>query len=128
MILVDTSVWVEHLRRGSPRLAQLLQEGLVLTHPSVTGDLACANLAHRDRFMSYLHELPSASTATDEEVLTLIERYKLWGRGIGWVDTHLLASAKLSGALIWSADERLVAVAEMAQVRCYRPSGGASLR
>ncbi len=128
MILVDTSVWVEHLHRGSPRLAELLQEGLVLTHPSVTGDLACGNLAHRDRFLGYLQELPSAVAATDEEVLTLIDRFKLWGRGIGWIDAHLLASAKLSGALIWSADERLVAAAEMAQVRCYRPSGGASLR
>lgn len=128
MILVDTSVWVEHLRRGSPRLSELLQEGLVLTHPSVTGELACANLAHRDRFLSYLRELPSASTATAEEVLALIERFKLWGRGIGWIDAHLLASAKLSGALIWSADARLVAAAAMAQVRCYRPSGDASFR
>lgn len=128
MILVDTSVWVEHLRRGSPRLSELLQEGLVLTHPSVTGELACAHLAHRDRFLGYLCELPSASTATGEEVLTLIERFKLWGGGIGWIDAHLLASAKLSGALIWSADARLVAAAEMAQVRCYRPSDRDSLR
>jgi predicted nucleic acid-binding protein len=95
VILVDTSLWVEHLRRGLPRLATLLQEGQVLIHPWVIGELACGNLRHRSAVLNLLQGLPAAMVASDAEVLLLIERDRLMGRGIGYVDAHLLASAKL---------------------------------
>ena len=111
MILVDTSVWVEHLRRGLPRLATLLQEGEVLIHPWVIGELACGNLRNRSQVLDLLQGLPMATVANDAEVLLLIERGQLMGRGIGYGDVHLLASALLSHCRLWSQDRRLAAVA-----------------
>ena len=104
MILVDTSLWVEHLRRGLPRLATLLQEGQVLIHPWVIGELACGNLRHRSAVLNLLQGLPAATVASDAEVLHMIEHDRLMGRGIGYVDAHLLASAKLSRCDLWSRD------------------------
>ncbi len=112
MILVDTSVWVEHLRRGLPRLATLLQEGKVLIHPWVIGELACGNLRIRREVLELLQGLPAAVVASDSEVLLLIERDQLMGRGIGYVDAHLLASARLSQTKLWTQDRRLSAVAQ----------------
>ena len=112
MILVDTSVWVEHLRRGLPRLAALLQEGEVLIHPWVIGELACGNLRNRQQVLELLQGLPAATVASDAEVLLLIERDRLMGRGIGYVDAHLLASARLSHCRLWTQDGRLTAVAQ----------------
>ena len=112
MILVDTSVWVEHLRRGLPRLATLLQEGKVLIHPWVIGELACSNLRNRSQVLELLQGLPVAIVASDTEVLLLIEREQLMGRGIGYVDAHLLASARLSYCRLWTQERRLVAVAQ----------------
>ena len=112
MILVDTSVWVEHLRRGLPRLATLLQEGEVLIHPWVIGELACGNLRNRSQVLDLLQGLPEAPLASDAEVLLLIERDRLMGRGIGYVDAHLLAAARLSDCRLWTQDRRLAAVAE----------------
>ena len=112
MILVDTSVWVEHLRHGLPRLATLLQEGEVLIHPWVIGELACGNMRNRQQILELLQGLPMATAASDAEVLLLIERDRLMGRGIGYVDAHLLASARLSHCGLWTQDRRLVAVAE----------------
>ncbi len=112
MILVDTSVWVEHLRRGLPRLATLLQEGEVLIHPWVIGELACGNLRNRGDVLELLQGLPAAVVASDSEVLLLIEREQLMGRGIGYVDAHLLASTKLSHAQLWTQDRRLAALAK----------------
>ncbi|MFW6731445.1 MAG: type II toxin-antitoxin system VapC family toxin [Synechococcus sp.] len=112
MILVDTSVWVEHLRRGLPRLATLLQEGEVLIHPWVIGELACGTLSNRREVLELLQGLPVATVASDAEVLLLIERDKLMGRGIGYVDAHLLASARLSHCRLWTQDRRLAAVAQ----------------
>ena len=112
MILVDTSVWVEHLRRGLPRLATLLQDGKVLIHPWVIGELACGNLRNRSQVLELLRGLPAATVASDREVLLLIERDRLMGRGIGYVDAHLLASARLSHRRLWTQDRRLAAVAE----------------
>ncbi len=112
MILVDTSVWVDHLRWGLPRLATRLQEGEVLIHPWVMGEIACGNLRHRRKVLSLLQGLPAAVVASDEEVLLLIEREQLMGRGIGYVDVHLLASARLSRCLLWTQDRSLAAVAE----------------
>ena len=112
MILVDTSVWVEHLRRGVPRLATLLQEGEVLIHPWVIGELACGHLRNRADVLELLQGLPAAVVASDQEVLLLIERERLMGRGIGYVDAHLLASARLSHCRLWTQDRRLAAVAQ----------------
>jgi predicted nucleic acid-binding protein len=112
LILVDTSVWVDHLRGGLPRLATLLQEGEVLIHPLVIGELACGNLCNRQQVLELLQGLPAAIVACDSEVLLLIERDQLMGRGIGYVDAHLLASARLSHCLLWSLDRRLAAVAQ----------------
>ena len=112
MILVDTSVWVDHLRSGEPALATALEGGRVLMHPFVLGELACGNLENRDEVLRLLGALPSAPTATDSEVLGLIERRALMGRGIGYIDAHLLASTALAAdASIWTRDRRLATVA-----------------
>ncbi len=111
MILVDTSVWVDHLRGGVPRLAALLQEGGVLIHPWVIGELACGNLRNRRHVLDLLQGLPAATVASDSEVLIMIERHQLMGRGIGYVDTHLLAAARLSNCALWSHDRRLAVMA-----------------
>ena len=112
MILVDTSVWVDHLRDGTPALAAALEQGRVLTHPFVLGELACGNLKNRGEVLQLLGELPAAPMATDPEALDFIERRALMGRGIGYVDVHLLASVALAGtARLWTRDKRLAAVA-----------------
>ena len=110
MILVDTSVWVEHLRHGLPRLATLLQAGEVLIHPWVIGELACGNLRNRHQVLELLQGLPTAAVASDAEVLLLIEGDRLMGQGIGYIDAHLLASARLSHCRLWTQDRRLAAV------------------
>jgi predicted nucleic acid-binding protein len=102
MILVDTSVWVGHFRVGDPLLSEALGSALVSTHPCVIGELACGNLENRTLILADLNALPLAVSATHEEVLQLIEERKLWGRGIGWVDGHLLASALLSNCRLWT--------------------------
>ena len=112
MILVDTFIWVEHLRRGLPRLVTLLQDGEVLIHPWVIGELACGNLRNRSQVLELLQGLPAATVASDAEVLHLIERDRLMGRGIGYVDAHLLASARLSHCRLWTQDRRLADVAQ----------------
>jgi len=112
MILVDTSVWVDHLRDGTPALAAALEQGRVLTHPFVLGELACGKLKNRGEVLQLLGELPAAPMATDPEALDFIERRALMGRGIGYVDVHLLASVALAGtAQLWTQDKRLAAVA-----------------
>ena len=113
MILVDTSVWVDHLRAGEPALAVALEQGAVLTHPFVVGELACGNLKNRSEVLQLLGDLPGALMATDAEALDFIERRALMGRGIGYIDVHLLASVVLAGsARLWTRDQRLAAVAE----------------
>jgi predicted nucleic acid-binding protein len=112
MILVDTSVWVGHLREGVPALAAVLDEGIVLTHPFVVGELACGHLPNRHEVLAMLTRLPAASVASDVEALELIERRSLAGRGIGYVDAHLLASTALTpGASLWTRDRRLASIA-----------------
>jgi len=112
LILVDTSVWVDHLRSGVPVLANLLQEGEVLIHPWVIGEIACGNLRNRQQVLDLLLGLPTALVASDSEVLLLIERGNLMGRGIGSIDAHLLAAAKLSRCGLWTQDRRLAAGAQ----------------
>lgn len=112
MILVDTSVWIDHLRSGEPGLVMALEGGRVLMHPFVLGELACGNLENREEVLKLLRDLPAAPTATDPEVLGLIERRALMGRGIGYIDVHLLASAALSDVgRLWTRDRRLAATA-----------------
>jgi predicted nucleic acid-binding protein len=113
VILVDTSVWVDHLRHGDARLAALLEHQTVLAHPQVIAELALGQLRHRDAVLSELMELPRATVASDDEVLRLIERETLYGSGLGYVDAHLLAATRLTpGALIWTRDRRLLSAAE----------------
>ncbi len=112
MILVDTSVWIDHLRSGEPSLATALEGGRVMMHPFVIGELACGNLANRSEVLELLGDLPAATTATDPEALEFIERRALMGRGVGYIDVHLLASVALSGdARMWTRDRRLAAAA-----------------
>lgn len=111
MILVDTSVWVDHLRRGDRKLEKLLNEGVVLCHPFVIGELACGNLKNRDEILCLLAALPASSAASHEEGLRLVGDRKLAGKGLGWIDVHLLASALLSNCTLWTKDKALGAVA-----------------
>jgi len=112
VILVDTSVWVAHLRTAEPRLAGLLEDGQVLVHPFVLGELACGTLRRRQQVLAYVGRLDSAPLASNEEAHRLIELRRLMGRGLGWVDVHLLASCIMAGAGLWSLDRRLARVAD----------------
>jgi predicted nucleic acid-binding protein len=110
--LVDTSVWVDHLRRGNRRLVTLLSDEQVLCHPFVLGELACGNLKNRKEILSLLDSLPSAREADHNETLHFLSSNRLYGQGIGWIDAHLLASALLTGCSIWTLDGPFLAVAE----------------
>lgn len=113
MILVDTSVWVDHFGSGDRLLVRLLADRMVLGHPFVRGELALGNLRQRRTILGDLSDLPQAPVADDEEVIAFINRRALFGRGIGFVDAHLLASVQLvGGASLWTRDKRLRAVAE----------------
>jgi predicted nucleic acid-binding protein len=107
MTLVDTSVWIDHLKKGNAQLRSLLDADEVLAHPFVVGELACGTLQARTAILAYLEELPAAVIADHRETLSLLENERLYGRGIGWVDAHLLASARLSGARLWTLDASL---------------------
>jgi len=123
VILVDTSVWVDHLGAGVPALAVALDEGRVFIHPFVLGELACGNLKNRGEVLQLLGDLPSAPTATDPEALRFIEERGLMGRGIGYIDVHLLASVALSGVTqLWTRDKRLAAVATDLDVSFVEPA------
>ena len=112
MILVDTSVWIDHFRTGSGILSDALEREEVMTHPLVIGELACWNLARRREVLGLLSALPGAVVATHDEVIVLIERRRLMGRGIGYIDAHLLAAVSLTGGLkLWTHDKSLAAIA-----------------
>ena len=113
MILVDTSVWVDHLRTGDDQLADLLERGHVVIHPFVAGEIACGSLADRGLVLELLQDLPAAAVAESDEVLGFIDRHELHGKGIGYVDVHLLAAAALAGdTKLWTRDKRLLAAAQ----------------
>lgn len=113
MILVDTSVWIGHLRAGDTRLIDLLERGEVLGHPAVVGEIGLGSLRQRDLVIESLQALPQAVPASDDEVMQMIGQHRLHGRGIGWIDAHLLASARLTpDARLWTGDKRLMAVAK----------------
>jgi predicted nucleic acid-binding protein len=111
MVLVDTSVWSDHLRRYDAAMASLLDRGAVLMHPFVVGEIACGVFPHRHKTLALLGSLPSAPLLGHAEVLGFIERHSLPGQGIGFVDMHLLASALVAGAALWTRDRRLAQAA-----------------
>jgi hypothetical protein len=112
MVLVDTSVWVGHLRGHDTALAELLEAGEVVCHPFIIGELACGNIRNRAEFLEHLASLPCLPKAEDGELLQFIDRHRLMGRGLGLVDMHLLASCMLAGARLWTRDARLAETAE----------------
>ncbi|MBW1781550.1 MAG: type II toxin-antitoxin system VapC family toxin [Deltaproteobacteria bacterium] len=117
MVLVDTSVWVSHLRDGNSALADLLNDGRVLCHPFIVGELACGNLKDRGVILSYLQLLPMSMEAEHHEVLSLIENHRLMGKGLGYVDVHLITSAVLTGVPVWTLDKKLARAADSLHIK-----------
>ncbi|MFK7848519.1 MAG: type II toxin-antitoxin system VapC family toxin [Rhodothermales bacterium] len=112
MILVDTSIWIDHLRSGDTRLAELLDRSQVLIHPFVIGELACGNLRNRDEILRLLNDLPQSPVASPGETLYFIEGNRLMGLGVGYIDIHLLAATALAeNTMLWTGDKRLKKVA-----------------
>ncbi len=111
MVIVDTSIWVTHLRRGSRHLEELLLDAEVVCHPFIIVELSCGNIKNRSELLALLQALPMAPTVTLDELLYFVEQNKLMGMGIGFVDTHLLASAQLSRIPLWTSDKRLKSAA-----------------
>ncbi|MBI1821262.1 MAG: type II toxin-antitoxin system VapC family toxin [Nitrospirae bacterium] len=107
MVLIDTSVWVTHLRNGTPGLETLLNNGDVLCHPFIVGELACGTLKNRNEILSLLQAIPKSVKASHEEVMQFIENYSLMGKGLGYIDIHLLASALLTNVPLWTLDKKL---------------------
>jgi predicted nucleic acid-binding protein len=107
MVLVDTSVWISHLRDNHPSLANLLNQARVVCHPFVIGELACGNLKNRHEILTSLNRLPTSEVATHDEAYAFIETRRLMGKGLGLIDIHLLASAMLSQIPLWTQDKRL---------------------
>ena len=123
MILVDTTVWIDHLRCGDRLLIEALERDAVVMHPFVVGEIACGSLTNRASILDLLQQLPMATVAESDEVLGFIESHKLHGKGIGYIDVHLLASAAIGGAKLWTRDRRLDAVAR--KLGCALPVAGA---
>jgi predicted nucleic acid-binding protein len=117
MVLVDTSVWVSHLRAGNARLADLLNDGKVLCHPLIVGELACGNLKDRAVILSFLQLLPMSIEAEHDEVLSFIENNRFMGKGMGFVDFHLIVSAVLTGVPVWTLDQKLVQVTDRLHIK-----------
>lgn len=111
MILVDTSVWIDHLRSGNKLLSNLLEEGRVITHPLIVGELSIGNISNRTLFLQLMKNLPFATEATHEEVMSFVETNRIWGKGIGYFDMHLLCSALIDSIPLWTMDKRLSGVA-----------------
>lgn len=121
MILADTSVWIYHFRQPYSFLREYLDGEQLLMHPFVAGELACGNLKERASTLMEFQRLPRASTASNAEVMALIESSRLYGRGIGWTDAHLLASALVSNCVFWTLDQRLASAATDLGIPCMRP-------
>ncbi len=107
MTLVDTSVWINHFRKPEPALVQLLANGMAGIHPYVIGELACGSMKDRDRTLGLLKALPQVQVANDAEIYFLLDTYRLWGTGLGWVDLHLLAAAAVAGWHLMTADDAM---------------------
>ena len=111
-VLVDTSVWIDHLRSRSTRLIELLGARRALVHPFVVGELACGSLRSRNEFIGQLLVLPHTTSASNDEAMQLLESHKLYGKGLSWVDVHLLASVTITRCSLWSTDKALACAAE----------------
>ncbi len=116
MVLVDTSIWVTHLRQANRQLEKLLMDAEVMCHPFIIGELACGNLKNRNEIISLLQSLPMTPTIEFDEFLFFIDRNHLMGKGVGFVDVHLLASAQLAGIPLWTADKRLKSAADQLEL------------
>ena len=112
MVLVDTSIWVTHLRHGSRQLEKLLMDAEVMCHQFIIGELACGNLKNRNEIISLLQSLPMAPTIEFDEFLFFIDKNHLMGKGMGFVDVHLLAYAQLTSVPLWTLDKRLKSAAD----------------
>jgi predicted nucleic acid-binding protein len=112
VILVDTSIWIDHFRSSNRVLGELLNDEQVLVHPFVLGEIACGNLQNRREIVTLMQALPTAPKASDGEILAFIEQRDLMGRGVGLIDMHLLASCLMQPCLLWTADKRLKIIAE----------------
>ena len=123
MILVDTSIWVAHLRQGSRQLEKLLMDAEVMCHPFIIGELACGNLQNRNEIVSLLQSLPITLTIEFDEFLFFMDRNQLMGKGVAFVDVHLLASAQLTGVPLWTADKRLKSAADQLELS-FNPIAG----
>jgi len=119
MILVDSSVWISHFRGKEPRLASLLNDEQVVTHPCVIGELALGSLKNRSQVLGDLQMLPQISPASDKETMEWIERRRIFGKGIGWIDAHLLLSCILNSTELWTADKTLFSVARFCRAKLY---------
>lgn len=117
MVLVDTSVWVSHFRDGNDELSNLLSDGKVFCHPLIIGELACGNIKDRTVILSLLKLLPTGIEAEHEEVMAFIENNRLMGRGLGFVDAHLITSAILTGVPLWTLDKRLAQAADSLRIK-----------
>lgn len=116
MVLVDTSIWIDHLRNRNSNLVELLEQGDVVIHPWIIGELACGNLTNRRELLLLFRSLPSVRVATDEEVFQLMEGRKLFGKGIGWVDIHILAASLIEDIRFWTGDKRLKKIANSLKI------------
>ncbi|MCD6397042.1 MAG: type II toxin-antitoxin system VapC family toxin [Spirochaetaceae bacterium] len=119
MILVDTSIWISHLREGNKQLEELLMNVQVICHPFIIGELACGNIKNRNEIISLLQALPVTQVVDFDEFLFFTDQNHLMGKGIGFVDIHLLASAKLAGVKLWTADKRLASVADQIKLTYF---------
>lgn len=122
MILVDTSVWISHLRQADAELKRLLLEELVLMHPFIVGELACGNLPSRSKLLFDFASIERVSTAQADEVLILVDVNRLYGRGLGWTDVNLLASALIHKCALWTLDNALRKAAVDVGVRIHSPT------
>ena len=120
MILVDTSVWISHLRRHNQQLDDLLDSELIFCHPLIIGEISCGHLQNRSLILSLFEELPQVSTATHQEALIFIERHGLMGRGLSFIDIHLLASCQIEDLTIWTQDKLLQRAAQVLHLN-YHP-------
>ncbi len=116
MILVDASAWIDHLWRDNEHLHVLLERNWILGHPLVIGEVACGSIKRRDLTLALLNSLPKAPLVDHHEVAALLEANQLWGRGLGWIDIHLLASARLAHAELWTFDHALASAAALLDV------------
>lgn len=121
-VLVDTGVWIDHLHRAEPALQQLLGESRVATHAVIIGELACGSLKQRATFLASLQHLDSLPEVKSDECLYFLEENRLWGRGLGWADIHLLSACRLTGTTLWTRDKSFLAAAKCVDVAVWEIS------